>query len=553
MANSQISEHDTRPNTPDEFTSTSVQYNGDFARLIPTNALAKIAFDELARLMRTEPEWNHHARRSIHVEHCLSSPSPAILESDTDGEVPQKPTPTLTGYYRLNLLIPPHDHRFGWFLGSGRRDLGDAGVDFLLTAQRRQYRVAGRHARLSLHPETAVLLLTVDNGRVVILNGQEELRNGSRAICTLSTGIMIGDLAYKLVYTELDDDLFREQLSTARIETGQTGLAPPATLATTPSNTDQEYQGYIIQSPFAYGTEAIVSAGIDRRTGEAVAVKKVQRKQANTFRIRAELELMKTLKPHVSFRTLCPRYHQDATDICKSNLCSLVEVLYSGGDEHDIGQTTVNEVYQIYRPLGRHTFEELNESDRPEETRLVLFHDCIRGLAHLHENGIMHRDIKPSNLAVVSYDPLRAMVMDFGTATKESTSTNHFKGTIVFLAPEVMCLKNGEEQAPPYSRAVDIWALGVSGYMLFAIRRKSIWWGKEGSITHAVHHRMRQHLAPILPGTISSLIDRMIKWNSEYRPSAIEALHDEVWPAEDPHAASTNLFSASLGSKRPLQ
>lgn len=179
-------------------------------------------------------------------------------------------------------------------------DLGDTGVDFLLTVERRQYRVRGRHARLSFHPESAALLLTVDHGRGPILNGQEELDSGSRAICALSTGIMIGDLAYRLDYTRLEEPTFREQLSKFPRKLKLAGMDPPATLAATPSHIDQEYQGHIIQSPFAYGTEAIVSAGIDKRLGEAVAVKKVQQKQHNVSRIKNEMVLMRSLKPHVS-------------------------------------------------------------------------------------------------------------------------------------------------------------------------------------------------------------------------------------------------------------
>jgi serine/threonine protein kinase len=179
-----------------------------------------------------------------------------------------------------------------------------------------------------------------------------------------------------------------------------------------------------------------------------------------------------------------------------------------------------------------HTFDTLARSERPEETRLILFQQCLRGLAHLHENGIMHRDIKTANLAVVSYAPLRAMIMDFGSATSSATSTDHYKGTIVFLAPEVISLKRHERGAPPYDRSVDVWSLGLVGYTLFTKRDNRFWWHKEKVINASIHAEIVKELSPPSPGTISGLVSRMLEWHSDRRPTAVEALADSVWPEE---------------------
>lgn len=275
------------------------RYAGDFARLIPTNHLAKEAFSGVVRRMRDDPGWIQHARQFIHIDKTSPHDPDSFRDSETDEESMEKRSDLITGYYRLNLGILPHDLRFGWFLGSGRRDLGDTGVDLLLTPQIRQHRVYGRHARLSLHPESAVLMLHVDHDRNVLLNGLEEVAKGSRALCAVSTGLMVGDLAYKVVFTQLNERSFREQLQSVRRETGWGLLDPPSTLATTPSQNHYEYQGYIIQPPFARGSEGLVSAGINKTTGEAVAVKKVQRVRATVNLIRHEIALMKKLRPHV--------------------------------------------------------------------------------------------------------------------------------------------------------------------------------------------------------------------------------------------------------------
>jgi serine/threonine protein kinase len=218
--------------------------------------------------------------------------------------------------------------------------------------------------------------------------------------------------------------------------------------------------------------------------------------------------------------------------------------IYSGGDQDGIGIHPVNEVYLIYSPLAIHTFEALTRSERPEETRLILFQQCLRGLAHLHEHDIMHRDIKTTNLAVVSYAPLRAMIMDFGAATSDLSSTNHYRGTIPFLAPEIMALKNRDLDAPPYTRSVDIWSLGVVGYILFtttaaaatasspgSIRKSRPWYQEETPITPVLHASILAKLSPPpTPGTISNLLSRMLAWLSDHRPTAAVALADSVWP-----------------------
>jgi serine/threonine protein kinase len=57
----------------------------------------------------------------------------------------------------------------------------------------------------------------------------------------------------------------------------------------------------------------------------------------------------------------------------------------------------------------------------------------------------MHRDIKPENI-LASAAPIRGVIIDFGCATWEKTSKDHMKGTIRYLAPEIIALK--EKTAP---------------------------------------------------------------------------------------------------------
>lgn len=99
-------------------------------------------------------------------------------------------------------------------------------------------------------------------------------------------------------------------------------------------------------------------------------------------------------------------------------------------------------------------------------SRLSLFEQMLDGLSFLHTEGCMHRDIKPDNI-LASASPVRAVIIDFGCATWESSSKDHMKGAIRYLAPEIIALK--ENTASPnttYDMSADVWSMGLTAYEL---------------------------------------------------------------------------------------
>ena len=85
--------------------------------------------------------------------------------------------------------------------------------------------------------------------------------------------------------------------------------------------------------------------------------------------------------------------------------------------------------------------------------------DLCTALELCHSKNIMHRDIKPANIFVNEFGVFK--LGDFGIARTLEAATAGFshKGTLTYVAPEVMYSNN-------YTKAVDIYSLGLVLYQL---------------------------------------------------------------------------------------
>ncbi|KAL8717989.1 MAG: hypothetical protein Q9225_004832 [Loekoesia sp. 1 TL-2023] len=96
-----------------------------------------------------------------------------------------------------------------------------------------------------------------------------------------------------------------------------------------------------------------------------------------------------------------------------------------------------------------------------EESRNV-FVQLFQGIKYLHERNIVHRDIKPENILLAD-KKLSVKLADFGLAKiiGEESFTTTLCGTPSYVAPEI--LENSRHRK--YTRAVDVWSLGVVLYI----------------------------------------------------------------------------------------
>lgn len=97
----------------------------------------------------------------------------------------------------------------------------------------------------------------------------------------------------------------------------------------------------------------------------------------------------------------------------------------------------------------------------PEETIKHFAFEIIKGLSHLHSNGIIYGDLKPVTLLVNEYNELK--LADFGNAKKITDYINPEQegyakskiGSPYYMAPELF-----EDQLGVYSFASDLWSFG---------------------------------------------------------------------------------------------
>jgi serine/threonine protein kinase len=117
------------------------------------------------------------------------------------------------------------------------------------------------------------------------------------------------------------------------------------------------------------------------------------------------------------------------------------------------------------------------------ETRRAI-RDTVLGLEYLHYQGVVHRDIKPANL--LQTKDHRVKISDFGVSylgktagdqpeDPTDTDNHHYDealelaktvGTPAFYAPELCRLDMDENDPPPVTNQIDVWAVGVTLYCL---------------------------------------------------------------------------------------
>lgn len=185
---------------------------------------------------------------------------------------------------------------------------------------------------------------------------------------------------------------------------------------------------------------AVVKKGKDKRTGDPVAIKIVDKSKYDPGDNRLEQEINVLLQIDHS---CCIKLY----DVFIANQKVFIITEFVTGGE-------VLDRLQKYGP-----YSEKAASD--------IIRSVIKGVAYLHENGFVHRDLKLENLLLVDerFDsPVK--IADFGLSKcfgKDETVLATMCGSPEYVAPEVLGV---DEFSEHYTPAVDMWSIGV---VLFAM------------------------------------------------------------------------------------
>jgi serine/threonine protein kinase len=213
-------------------------------------------------------------------------------------------------------------------------------------------------------------------------------------------------------------------------------------------------EGYERTDRIGQGAYGIVYSGVQRSTGQIVAIKRIPFEDAapeggvpcNVIR---EISLLRELDHPNVVRLL------------------------------DVNQTRPGELYLIFEFVAHDlkTFLDQHQTSTDSSRRRGLPTHAVRnfmkqileGVAYCHTYRILHRDLKPHNL-LISQDGSQVKLADFGLARLSGLPSGPYTSEVVTLwyrAPELLL------GATRYCGPVDVWSVGcifaemTSGYALF--------------------------------------------------------------------------------------
>jgi len=164
----------------------------------------------------------------------------------------------------------------------------------------------------------------------------------------------------------------------------------------------------------------------------------------------------------------------------------------------------------------------LSDLIRSSSTQLTLERvvsmivQVCRGLQAAHDRDLIHRDLKPSNIFVLRDDSVK--ILDFGIARAGGSAQTAVRGTLSYMAPELLQMK-------PASVASDIFAVGVLAYEALTGRRPFDG-ATDEEVSRAISHvnpPAISELNPAVPMNVSRAVAKAMAKQSWHRyPSARE-------------------------------
>ncbi|KAK3134523.1 hypothetical protein QOZ80_6AG0550260 [Eleusine coracana subsp. coracana] len=198
-----------------------------------------------------------------------------------------------------------------------------------------------------------------------------------------------------------------------------------------------EASQYQIQEVIGKGSYGVVAAAVDTRTGERVAIKKINdvfEHVSDATRILREIKLLRLLR------------HPDIVEIKHIMLPP--------------SRREFQDIYVVFELMESdlHQVIKANDDLTPEHHQFFLY-QLLRALKYIHGANVFHRDLKPKNILANSDCKLK--ICDFGLARASFNDApsaifwTDYVATRWYRAPE-LCGSFFSKYTP----AIDIWSIG---------------------------------------------------------------------------------------------
>ncbi|KAM0915290.1 hypothetical protein ACQ4PT_010951 [Festuca glaucescens] len=293
-----------------------------------------------------------------------------------------------------------------------------------------------------------------------------------------------------------------------------------------------EASQYQIQEVIGKGSYGVVAAAVDTRTGERVAIKKINdvfEHVSDATRILREVKLLRLLR------------HPDVVEI---KHIMLPPSRREFQDIYVVFELMESDLHQVIRA---------NDDLTAEHYQFFLY-QLLRALKYIHAGNVFHRDLKPKNILANSDCKLK--ICDFGLARVSFNDApsaifwTDYVATRWYRAPE-LCGSFFSKYTP----AVDIWSIGcifaelLTGRPLFpgknVVHQLDIMTDLLGTPSSETLSRIRnekarrylscmrkKHPVPLTQKFPNAdplavhLLGRLLAFDPKDRPSAEEALAD---------------------------
>ena len=192
---------------------------------------------------------------------------------------------------------------------------------------------------------------------------------------------------------------------------------------------------YSIKKIIGKGTFSIVKLGLDRETGEKVAIKILEKKKilnkSDAERVDREINILK--------------------EINHLNLIKIIKIKEDADNYYMVMEFCEN----------GELFNQIVKKRRLDENESAYYYfQLINGLEYIHSKNIVHRDLKPENLLINKKNILK--IIDFGLSNyyKDNNFLSTPCGSPCYASPEMIAGKKYD------GNLIDVWS---SGIILFAM------------------------------------------------------------------------------------